>query len=704
MILIPGKGWRFPGSSTRVGAPLAFVLLAGMPCAATGGEDTGAEIVVICDNSGSMTSADPGRLAVLGAMIIDTLGQNPADDVTVIGFGDTATATPPTTRTRPDLRTWGYAGGTYFRKPLQEALGILQRSSHPNKILIFFTDGRPEDVHGPTDLRSVFDPDAHPGIDVLALGLFEEDSRAGREGEEMLRAIVHDPSDFQRVDGAGEVVTSFTRGYARAIGSQAETGILAPGGEHRIGVGRYVSELTVIVLAEDSGGLSRAALSGPSGDVPLLGEGDNGCGGGGLGRLADADPCDQPPRHYQVFQAINESHGSGEWVLSLPATAGRVNYGVILRFGLTVDLRVESSAPPGQPVLIEAGLESGGQTLDDPSFLAQDGFEAFAEVDGVRIPLAHTGGGQFSASWTPTLAELDRDVDVRVVFENDWMRKMASATVAVNVPLALVAPDALDFGEVRAGTATLADDHCQTLDLSASERLEAHEFRLEFVAPGGGCLAAPVREREAGAADRLPLDRVRLAPTERVCLEVPPCAGETAPAGAMLLIVPVDPELADRRAEVALTWTVLRRSWLACHAWWLAIVAGAAASLWSAYGFIRPARFPAEVAICIAGDVAGLKRVTARPLVDVRGSSVGFYRDARLGLTADGELRGKNPGALCCLRARRDAGLVLEGGGIEMRNRRTRRWSVPDDLADGHMPSASTVYRVGGTYFRLEGL
>lgn len=82
---------------------------------------------------------------------------------------------------------------------------------------------------------------------------------------------------------------------------------------------------------------------------------------------------------------------------------------------------------------------------------------------------------------------------------------------------------------------------------------------------------------------------------------------------------------------------------------------------------------------------------------------VGFCRDARPGLTADCELQGKIPGALCCLRARRDAGLVLEGGGIEMRNRRTRRWSVPDDLADGHVPSPSTVYRVGGTYFRMEG-
>jgi len=674
-----------------------------MLCAAMGVEDTGAEIVVVCDNSGSMKGADPGRLAVLGAMIVDTLGRNPADDVTVIGFGDTATAPPATTRSQPDLRTWGYAEGTHFRKPLQEALAILEGSAHSNKILIFFTDGRPEDVQRPDDLRAVFDPDAHPDIDVIAIGLFEEDSRAGREGEGLLRAIVHDPSDYQRVSDAGEVVTAFTRGYARAIGSRAEIGVLAPGEEYRIGVGRYVSELTVIVVAEEPGVPSRAVLSGPSGDVPLLGEGDNGCGGGILSGLVAGDSCSQPRRHYQVFRAVNTSQDAGDWLLSLPASSGRVSYGVILRYGLTVDLRVESSASPGHPVRIEAGLHAGGQAVDDPSFYTEDGFEAFAEVDGVRIPLVHTGNGQFSARWTPTLADLDRDVDVRVVFENEWMRKAASGTVSVILPLELVVPAALDFGELRAGTATLADDHCRVLDLRRSQRLSDHGFRLEFVAPGEGCLSSPVRARDSGRADRLPQDDVRLAPEERFCLEVPPCAGETAPAGARLVIEPLDPDLADQRAEVALTWTVSGRSWLACHAWWLALVVGVVALLWIIYGFVRPARFAPEVAIYIAGDVAGLKRVAARPLVDVRGSSAGFYRDARLGLTADGELQGKNPGALCWLRARRDVGLVLEGAGIEMQDRRTRKWSVPDDLPTGHVPSSSAVYRAGGTYFRLEG-
>ena len=119
---------------------------------------------------------------------------------------------------------------------------------------------------------------------------------------------------------------------------------------------------------------------------------------------------------------------------------------------------------------------------------------------------------------------------------------------------------------------------------------------------------------------------------------------------------------------------------------------------WGIYGFVRPARFQRGTAITLAGDLRGLRRSGARTLVEIRGSSIGFYRDARLGLFADGEVHGRVRGALCRLRARRSEGLVIEGGPVEMQDRRTRKWAVPDDLARGHVPGDCSLHVSGGRF------
>jgi len=700
---------RRRGTGPAVAPSLAIGILVGaLATDALAAPAEGAEIVVIYDNSGSMKGADPDRLAVLGALIIHTLGRNPADQVTVIGFGDDPGDTPPTSRTHPDIRDWPYAG-TYFRRPLREARRIFEGSDRPSKMLIFFTDGEPDDMDSPADMRAEFDPDDHPGVEVLAVGLFQG---SGGNGERMLRAITHRPEDLRAVDSAGEIVAAFTEGYARAVGSEARTGPLSPGDEVHIGVGRYVSEITVIAASASPGDPFEARLTGPEGEVERLGQGDNGCRAGGslLGSLLGLDDaiCAPPRRHYQVFRARNAAGRDGDWVLSLPEAPGPVDYGVILRFGLSAEVQVTGATDAGVPVAIELQLTADGQPVDDAEFLAADGFQAFAEVDGQRVPLQHAGGGVFRGEWTPDAVVADREVEVQVVAANDWMRREHVAAVTVRaVPLALVAPARLDFGAVRAGTPTLADGHCQPLDLGGSQGLAVHRFRLELVGMEDGCAAEPRRlEGDVATGRALPLaaGSTGLAPEETLCLAVPPCAGEVSPAGAALRITPVEPALADRGAEVALAWEVEGRPWLVCHAWWLAMILAAAFALFVAYGFVRPARFRPETAVTVAGDLRGLRRAGARTLVEIRGSSIGFYRDARLGLFADGEVHGRVRGALCRLRARRGEGLVLEGGAVEMQNRRTRAWAPPDDLAQGHLPIERALYRVGPIYFQLEGL
>jgi hypothetical protein len=294
------------------------------------------------------------------------------------------------------------------------------------------------------------------------------------------------------------------------------------------------------------------------------------------------------------------------------------------------------------------------------------------------------------------------------VVGNDWMTREELASVSVRAaPLVLRAPAALDFGNIRAGTPTLAEDHCQVLDLSGSQGIDPYRFRLELVGLGGDCEAEPRRVTGSGEDRRdeaIVTAATDLAPRETLCLAVPGCAGEVAPDTAALRITPLADGFDDQQTDVALVWEVERRNWLVCNAWWLALIGAGLVTAWGIYGFIRPARFQRGTAITLAGDLRGLRRSGARILVEIRGSSIGFYRDARLGLFADGEVHGRVRGALCRLRARRSEGLVIEGGHVEMQDRRTRKWAAPDDLACGHVPGERTVYRAGPIYFQLEGL
>jgi hypothetical protein len=51
----------------------------------------------------------------------------------------------------------------------------------------------------------------------------------------------------------------------------------------------------------------------------------------------------------------------------------------------------------------------------------------------------------------------------------------------------------------------------------------------------------------------------------------------------------------------------------------------------------------------------------------------------------------------------RGTGVVLEGQGpLEQQDRRTLKWEPVGDLARGHLPLPSVLYRAGGIFFKLE--
>lgn len=286
---------------------------------------------------------------------------------------------------------------------------------------------------------------------------------------------------------------------------------------------------------------------------------------------------------------------------------------------------------------------------------------------------------------------------------------MPAHEVRVRPQLKLELPAELDFGTVAAGTPMTGA--CQKLDFSHSRGAEEHrwELRAEGVE---GCQARPVlhfrnalgQEDERSLAPSLGIDA--LDPQARwldICLEVPRCAGEVSPSTAVLRVVPLTPEFTAQEKTVRLRWKVEGRSFLACYGAWV----------WSSLallgfgvmlaGFTQPARFPPGASIRVAGSERGIRQSAAILLQACPGSAPGFYRDARLGLHGDGEVNGRSRNAPILLRATRGAGVVLMGTGpLEQQDRRTLKWEPVTDLAQGHVPSPSVLYRAGGTYFKVE--
>ncbi len=670
-------------------------LLISLTVAAT--PQAGSEIVVILDNSGSMVSEsrfndqpvpanDPERLAVLGALVVDALDEGSDDQVTVIGFGDHARDRPPSTLTQPDIRAWPYQQ-TYFRAPLEQALALFEASGRETKVLIFFTDGVPSDMETPAELLAVFDPAEHPEIDVLAVGLFNDD-RVREAGTLYLQALVHDPApgagDFQEVGSPAEIVSAFTGGYARAIGSRADTYTLGPGKSQTIRVGKYVSEVMVIAVSGKPGDPFIARLEGPDGSVEVAGEGDNGC----PPSVAPPDVCGGKRRHYRVFRSANDTSRRSTWTLALPSAPGDVEVGVILRYDLTAELTVDAGVESGTVVPLEARLLFRGQTFDDTEFFDADGFAAAVEVEGERIPLEHAGGGVFRGEWTPAVRAADETVSAEVVFANNWMRKVQGSRVVVRPPPyeLRAAQDRLLLDPVPSRWPR--DELCTALDLSPSRDIEDVELSCEV-----SDLPLGVRFR----CERTDPTTVTVcASTARWCcrrdgeIQVS-VQGPGAPTPRTAVTVPA-------------SYVVPGAGFLLCH-WliWL-LIAATLFAIWFVYGWIKPSNFEGTVAVAIAGSERGLRRAAEQLLRELPGGKRGFYRNARLCLNGAGDVLRKPGKAILVIEAGPGGRTrFAKGSGLEVRDRRTRKWKAleSDDFAEGYSPGVN--YRLGDLYVKFSG-
>lgn len=685
-----------------------LALLAATGAAAAG---EGSEVVLILDNSCSMgiesrdsqtnrrvPPNDPERAAVLGSLIVEGLARGSADRFSLLAFGNGASAEPLRAGTADEIRALPYANGTWFKRPLEEAGKRLRGSQLPRRLFLFFTDGAPNDLQSPAEGPAALGLGPESDFQTLVIGLFGS-ADARQVGEQFLQPLAPNAGELVFVNQPREIVSSFTRGYASVLGSRPETGTLAKGDSKTFEVGRYVVEVLVATASAEPGAPYTARLEGPAGAVPVQASGDNGCPPN-IRYTGAPKLCQPPHRHYQVFRAPNDPQKPSKWTLSLPSAPGEVDYGLILRYDLTAALAVPSTTRVGEPVTLDARLLSRGQTFDDEQFFGADGFAAVATVDGQDMPLNHQGGGRFTATWTPTRPSEGQPVPVRVAFRNNWMEQTARRGVVVEgfLDLALVPqPASLDFGQWRGERGTTR--RCSTIDLSRSTNADRVPITCTPAGRGeGGALScAPVPGSEADLGGGRKGQPLRY----EVCFEAEGCCGNLSPVGLVATFAGTHPHYAAAAVGVPVAVKVVETGWLRC--WWLYLVIGGTMLFlgWVTAGFVRPHDFDPASSVLVAGSEAGLRRASALVLRELPGGRRGFYRSARMCLTAGGDFTRAPRAAVVAVEAGPGGSTrFLTASGLERKSQRGGKWEPvpPEELAAGFIPNM--LYRTGTLYLQ----
>lgn len=116
-------------------------------------------------------------------------------------------------------------------------------------------------------------------------------------------------------------------------------------------------------------------------------------------------------------------------------------------------------------------------------------------------------------------------------------------------------------------------------------------------------------------------------------------------------------------------------------------------------GFLRPHAFDPSASVRIAGSRRGLSRAPDQRLVELPGGRPGFWRHARVAVTADGSMVRRAGRAVVVLRAGpRGATAFVRGAGLACFERRSRRWRTltTEELAAGF--ESGKTYRAGDLY------
>lgn len=341
--------------------------------------------------------------------------------------------------------------------------------------------------------------------------------------------------------------------------------------------------------------------------------------------------------------------------------------------------------------------EPKARQLSD-AFLRSASLQGEIVVNGEGVgSIQKSSRNQWSGNFIPTLPG-NAQLELRLSGEGQELS--AESQLAIHWPLELRVPERIDLGSVPTGRSWLQT--CQNLDLGASRGAEEQRFRLEVEQPEGcraavllneGGIGVPLssgHEIEVGSDLAIP-----------ICLRSPRCGKGELQDNIKLHLSPVESAFADQASTVHLSWQLEGRSWLSCQSWWLGIVAALLLLIFIIYGFTSPAVFDHADELRVASNERNLSRALPRRLRELPGGRSGWYRPARVCLSADGNTSRSPSNALLVIEA--SAGGVLlsaRGGSLRRLNPRTRKLEdVPEQ--QNHPLSRHAVYEIGGLYIRF---
>lgn len=647
----------------------------------------GTEVVVVIDDSFSMgrpyrwgrkmrPPSDPDRQAVLAALILEGLVRDTEDALTVVPMHSASiTAGEP-----EKLANLALFPATPYREPLTRARTLLQASPRTDRLLVLVTDGLPTDYRDPVVGRQVVGSDRDPmPFDTVALGLLPDalDAELIDAAMGYLRPIVADPDDAVRVRRAEDLVSAMTSSWARALGSKPISGTLAAGDAKTVRVGRYVTEVLVVATATEPSGPFVARLTVSDSLKPPKVEGSTAC-----------DRCPEPATHFKTWRLPHDPETETDLTLAFDRGRSDVSYGVILRYDLDARLELEEMVVAGGVVQVRGWLSWRGERVDDDRFFAEDGFTVSAEIDGEMVPLASAGDGWFEATVPVPADWVGRALPVELTIRNAWMQTRTRDRVQVIAPPRLeMSASGLDLGSWRA---------------ERGETSRCGEVTLAGESPPG----MPIVPSFSGVPDGVVLEATPIDGDERrwrVCARAPGCCGDLASSDQTAVVFGVDnPAVEGDPARASVRFVVEAAGWWTC--WWPWLLAALLVLLLALIilGFVRGHDFDPDATVRIASGERQLARASAVVLREQPRGRRGFYRNARICLTASGEFVASPSKAALHVEAVRGGTRFHLKSRLERQDRRTRKF-VPvteDEALDG--PTSGVIYRCGELVLRFE--
>ncbi len=322
-------------------------------------------------------------------------------------------------------------------------------------------------------------------------------------------------------------------------------------------------------------------------------------------------------------------------------------------------------------------------------------------VDDGRAGDQNAGDGVYARDWTPRTPG-DLTIDYRTQGEGEPAE--TQGRLAVQGSIAFGPPGVLDYGRLTGRSQGEAP-----LDLGFVEA----RGRFDLALRGDFDHSGAVLEIDPGDGFRRLADRPITLTVgggrPRPCpvrLRVGRCPAAVAPDTAGALVVEaLDPSGRTLQARVPIRVEIVPDHWLRC--WWplIAAVLGLLLGLFVLYGILSPARFPRPLAVVLSPE-ADMDEGYPFNIRGQKGARAGFYRDARIHISADFQLRRSAAGALARLRADR-LGVFIQpvGGSQVLYQDADRRW---EPLPTDHETRVrfSTLYRngVGSLYFEFRNL